>query len=141
MNPVTEFQASAVNLKTGVTHSLANPAKVRIDVLLVERGLVASRERARAMILAGRVLVSEQKIDKPGATVPQDSPVRLLGEDLRYVSRGGLKLEAALAHWKIDVAEDPVSMSVLRPADSPTASCSTAPLMSRPSTLASARLP
>ena len=83
---------------------MANPAKVRIDVLLVERGLVASRERARAMILAGRVLVSEQKIDKPGATVPQDSPVRLLGEDLRYVSRGGLKLEAALAHWKIDVA-------------------------------------
>jgi 23S rRNA (cytidine1920-2'-O)/16S rRNA (cytidine1409-2'-O)-methyltransferase len=82
---------------------LANPAKVRIDVLLVERGLVASRERARAMILAGRVLVSEQKIDKPGATVPQDSPVRILGEDLRYVSRGGLKLEAALAHWKIEV--------------------------------------
>ena len=82
---------------------MANAAKVRIDVLLVERGLVPSRERARALILAGRILVSEQKIDKPGSTVPLDAPVRMLGEDMRYVSRGGLKLEAALAHWKIEV--------------------------------------
>jgi 23S rRNA (cytidine1920-2'-O)/16S rRNA (cytidine1409-2'-O)-methyltransferase len=73
-------------------------------MLLVERGLVPSRERARAMILAGRVLANEQKVDKPGTTVAQDVAVRLLGEDLRYVSRGGLKLEAALAHWKIEVA-------------------------------------
>jgi 23S rRNA (cytidine1920-2'-O)/16S rRNA (cytidine1409-2'-O)-methyltransferase len=79
------------------------PAKTRIDVLLVERGLVPSRERARALILAGRVLVNEQKIDKPGATVPAESPVRLLGEDMKYVSRGGLKLEGALDHWKIPV--------------------------------------
>ena len=78
--------------------------KLRIDLLLVERGFVQSRERARALILAGRVLANEQRIDKPGATVPQDSAIRLLGEDLRYVSRGGLKLEAALRHWKIDVA-------------------------------------
>ena len=77
--------------------------KTRIDLLLVERGLVSSRERARALILAGRVLVQEQKIDKPGATVPGDAPIRLLGEDLPFVSRGGIKLAAALDHWHIDL--------------------------------------
>jgi 23S rRNA (cytidine1920-2'-O)/16S rRNA (cytidine1409-2'-O)-methyltransferase len=79
-------------------------AKTRIDLLLVERGLVPSRERARAMILAGRVLVAEQKVEKPGATVPNDAAIRLLGEEQPYVSRGGIKLAAALAHWKIEVA-------------------------------------
>ena len=77
--------------------------KTRVDLLLVERGLVPSRERARAMILAGRVLVSEQKVDKPGASVPEDAPIRLLGEDPPYVSRGGVKLAAALKHWPIAV--------------------------------------
>ncbi len=77
--------------------------KTRLDQLLVERGLAASRERARSLILAGRVLVREQKIDKPGTSIPVDSPVRLLGNDLPYVSRGGLKLEAALNHWQIEV--------------------------------------
>ena len=77
---------------------------MRIDVLLVEHGLVPSRERARAMILAGRVLVKEQKVDKPGTLVQQDSPIRLLGDDPPYVSRGGLKLAGALAHWPITVA-------------------------------------
>jgi 23S rRNA (cytidine1920-2'-O)/16S rRNA (cytidine1409-2'-O)-methyltransferase len=77
--------------------------KVRVDLLLVERGLVPSRERARALILAGRVLVREQKVDKPGTTVAEDAPVRLLGEEQAYVSRGGLKLEAALDHWRIEV--------------------------------------
>lgn len=83
--------------------SAAN-VKTRIDLLLVERGLVQSRERARALILAGRVLVNEQKIDKPGAAVSADSMIRLLGEDMPYVSRGGLKLQGALDHWKVDVA-------------------------------------
>jgi 23S rRNA (cytidine1920-2'-O)/16S rRNA (cytidine1409-2'-O)-methyltransferase len=78
--------------------------KTRLDQLVVERGLVASRERARALILAGRVLVNEQKVDKPGAPVAADAVLRMLGEDMRYVSRGGLKLEKALEHWKIDVA-------------------------------------
>ena len=78
-------------------------AKTRIDLLLVERGLVPSRERARAMILAGRVMVAEQKVDKPGATVPVEATIRLLGEDQPYVSRGGIKLAGALEHWKIDV--------------------------------------
>ena len=58
----------------------------------------------RALILAGRVLVSEQKVDKPGTAFPEDVPLRILGQDLRYVSRGGLKIEAALSHWTIPVA-------------------------------------
>jgi 23S rRNA (cytidine1920-2'-O)/16S rRNA (cytidine1409-2'-O)-methyltransferase len=78
--------------------------KVRIDKLLVDRGVAASRERAQAMVLAGRVLVGNQKVEKAGASVDQDAEIRLLGEDLKYVSRGGLKLEAALAHWRIDLA-------------------------------------
>jgi 23S rRNA (cytidine1920-2'-O)/16S rRNA (cytidine1409-2'-O)-methyltransferase len=79
--------------------------KLRLDLLLAERGLAPSRERARALILAGRVLVSEQKIDKPGTSIAEDAPIRLLGEEMPYVSRGGLKLAAALAHWKIAVAD------------------------------------
>ena len=75
--------------------------KKRLDILLVERGLAPSRERAQAMILAGRVLVAEQKVEKSGHAVCDDVVIRLLGSDLRYVSRGGLKLEAALEHWNI----------------------------------------
>jgi 23S rRNA (cytidine1920-2'-O)/16S rRNA (cytidine1409-2'-O)-methyltransferase len=78
--------------------------KVRLDKLLVERGLAASRERAQAMILAGTVLVDEQKLEKAGAQVAGDVSIRLLGEDLKYVGRGGLKLERALDHWQIDVS-------------------------------------
>ena len=78
--------------------------KVRLDKLLVERGLAASRERAQALILAGKVLVSDQKVEKAGVQVTEDAAVRLLGGDLKYVSRGGLKLERALEHWKIDVS-------------------------------------
>jgi 23S rRNA (cytidine1920-2'-O)/16S rRNA (cytidine1409-2'-O)-methyltransferase len=77
--------------------------KVRIDKLLVERGLVPTRERAQSLILAGKVLVNEQKVEKAGTAVADDVAVRLLGEDLRYVSRGGLKLEKALEHWRIEL--------------------------------------
>ena len=77
--------------------------KLRLDKLLVDRGHAASRERAQALILAGRVLVNEQKVEKPGAQVAEDVSLRLLGDDLRYVSRGGLKLEHALKIWSIDV--------------------------------------
>jgi 23S rRNA (cytidine1920-2'-O)/16S rRNA (cytidine1409-2'-O)-methyltransferase len=77
--------------------------KARLDKFLMEHGLAPSRERAQALILAGRVLVNEQKVEKPGASVAADATVRMLGDDLRYVSRGGLKLEAALAHWQIDL--------------------------------------
>src|ERR1035437_6684694 len=82
---------------------MAGTTKIRVDLLLVERGLVPSRERARALILAGRVLVSEQKVEKAGTTVAADAPVRLLGEEQPYVSRGGFKLAAALKHWPIAV--------------------------------------
>ena len=78
--------------------------KTRIDKLLVERGLAPSRERAQAMILAGKVLVNQQKVEKSGALVEGNASIRLLGEDLRYVSRGGLKLERVLQHWSIDVS-------------------------------------
>lgn len=79
--------------------------KIRIDKLLVDRGLVSSRERAQAMLLSGRVMVNGQKLEKAGAGVEPDAEIRLLGEDLRYVSRGGLKLEAAIAHWNIDLRD------------------------------------
>ena len=81
----------------------AGAVKVRLDRLLVERGLVPSRERAQALILAGRVLVDEQKVEKAGAAIAADADIRLLGDDLPYVSRGGLKLAAALVHWHLDV--------------------------------------
>jgi 23S rRNA (cytidine1920-2'-O)/16S rRNA (cytidine1409-2'-O)-methyltransferase len=75
--------------------------KVRLDKALVERGLAGSRERAQALILAGRVLVGEQKVEKPGTPVAEDAALRVLGDDMRYVSRGGLKLERALEYWGI----------------------------------------
>lgn len=77
--------------------------KLRLDKLMVDRGLVPSRERAQALIIAGKVLVNDQKLDKAGAQIADDVELRLLGNDLKYVSRGGLKLERALEHWNIDV--------------------------------------
>jgi 23S rRNA (cytidine1920-2'-O)/16S rRNA (cytidine1409-2'-O)-methyltransferase len=78
--------------------------KSRLDKILVDRGLAASRERAQALILAGKVLVDEQKVEKSGTQIEGRCAIRLLGEDLKYVSRGGLKLERALQHWRIDVS-------------------------------------
>jgi 23S rRNA (cytidine1920-2'-O)/16S rRNA (cytidine1409-2'-O)-methyltransferase len=77
--------------------------KIRLDKLLIDRQLAASRERAQALILAGKVLVNDQKVEKAGAQVDAQAEVRMLGEDLKYVSRGGLKLERALEYWHIDV--------------------------------------
>src|SRR4030095_5524387 len=77
-------------------------AKERIDKLLVERGFAESRTRAQALILAGQVLVREQRIEKPGPLIERDAEIRIKGETQRYVSRGGLKLEAALREFKID---------------------------------------
>lgn len=76
-------------------------AKERIDKILVERGLVASRERARALILAGQVLVSDTVVDKAGTQVLVDSEIRLKKEDIPFVSRGGLKLEKALNQFPV----------------------------------------
>ncbi len=75
----------------------------RLDKLLVEQGLAPSRERAQALILAGRVLVNEQKAEKPGTSFDDTVVMRVLGEEQRYVSRGGFKLEAALVGWQIDL--------------------------------------
>jgi 23S rRNA (cytidine1920-2'-O)/16S rRNA (cytidine1409-2'-O)-methyltransferase len=77
--------------------------KIRLDKALVERGLAGSRERAQALILAGRVLVAEQRVEKPGTPVEEGSALRVIGEDLRYVGRGGLKLERALEYWEISL--------------------------------------
>ena len=78
-------------------------AKQRLDVVLVEKGLAASREKAKALIMAGKVLVDEKKIDKAGTEVNPELPIRLLGQDIPYVSRGGLKLEKALQVFPVDM--------------------------------------
>jgi 23S rRNA (cytidine1920-2'-O)/16S rRNA (cytidine1409-2'-O)-methyltransferase len=79
-----------------------NSARKRIDLLLVERGHAESRHKAQAMLLAGQVLVNEQKVEKPGRLVDCDAAVRILGE-MPFVSRGGNKLQAALDHFGISV--------------------------------------
>jgi 23S rRNA (cytidine1920-2'-O)/16S rRNA (cytidine1409-2'-O)-methyltransferase len=75
--------------------------KVRLDVLLVERRLAPSRERAQAMLLAGQVLVNRQKMEKPGSLVAVESEIEIVGTPLRYASRGGLKLEGALEDFSV----------------------------------------
>ena len=75
--------------------------KTRLDVLLVTRGLQESRQKAQATIMSGLVYVNGQKADKPGTPVAEDAQVEIRGGALRYVSRGGLKLEKAMALWPI----------------------------------------
>ena len=77
--------------------------KVRLDVLLVDRNLFDSRERAKRFIMTGNVLVNEQRIDKAGALVGVDADIRLLGNDIPFVSRGGLKLLKALETFKLEL--------------------------------------
>ena len=77
--------------------------KHRLDLRLVEKGLVKSRQRARALIMAGKVLVNGRPIDKCGFFVSADDMLELRGEDIPYVSRGGLKLEAALHHFELNI--------------------------------------
>lgn len=78
-------------------------SRTRLDVLLVQRGLVPTREQAQAVILAGRVRVAGQRVDKAGARVPEDAPLEVTGPAHPYVGRGGLKLEAALRRFGLDV--------------------------------------
>jgi len=80
-----------------------HPPKVRLDRLLVDRGIAATRERAKALILSGLVVVGEERVDKAGALVPADAGIRVKGDGNPYVSRGGLKLEGALLNFDIDV--------------------------------------
>ncbi len=77
--------------------------KERLDKILVSRGLCQSRERARAMIMEGKVLVEGQPVLKAGTMINPDKTISIRGEDIPYVSRGGLKLEAALDHFEIDL--------------------------------------
>jgi 23S rRNA (cytidine1920-2'-O)/16S rRNA (cytidine1409-2'-O)-methyltransferase len=90
---------------------LKKAGKTRLDVLIVERGLAPSRERAQALLLAGNVLVNGQKIEKPGTQVAADSRVELIGEPQKYVGRGGIKLEGALDDFAVS-AEGQLALDV-----------------------------
>ncbi len=83
---------------------LVGKMKERLDKLLVQQGLVTSRERARALILAGKVVVDDHRVDKAGIKVEVDAHLRLKGEDIPFVSRGGLKLQKGLEQFAIDVS-------------------------------------
>lgn len=78
-------------------------AKQRLDVLLVEKGLAPSRERAKTSIMAGLVFVDEQRVDKPGTLVKEDAALRVAGDGIGYVSRGGLKLAKAVEAFGLDL--------------------------------------
>ena len=80
-------------------------AKKRLDVLLTEQNLAPSRERAKTTIMAGLVLVDGQKIDKAGTMVKEDAKIRILGDSIGYVSRGGLKLAKAIKEFKLDLKD------------------------------------
>lgn len=75
--------------------------KERLDVLLVNRGLAPSREKAKTMIMEGNVFVNNNREDKAGSTFPDDCNIEIHGKTLQYVSRGGLKLEKAMKHFDI----------------------------------------
>ena len=78
--------------------------KKRLDILVTERGLAESREKAKALIMAGDVYVDQQKADKPGDLYPEEAPIEVRGKGLKYVSRGGLKLEKAMAEFPISLS-------------------------------------
>jgi len=82
----------------------AKAGKLRADQMLVDRGLSESRSRAQALIMAGKVYSGDRRIDKPGQAVAADAPLTVKGQDHPWVSRGGLKLAHALAHFAIDPA-------------------------------------
>jgi 23S rRNA (cytidine1920-2'-O)/16S rRNA (cytidine1409-2'-O)-methyltransferase len=82
---------------------VTRPGRRRLDVLLAERGLAGSRDRAQRMIQAGDVWVAGQRITKPGVQVAVDAALEVRAADIPFVSRGGLKLDAALTHWGVEV--------------------------------------
>lgn len=85
-------------------HSKTKTKKQRLDLLLVERGLAESRQRAQAQILAGEITVDGQKVTKAGTAIATDARIEISGEKLRYASRAGLKLEGALEDFGVDPA-------------------------------------
>ncbi|MBL8668341.1 MAG: TlyA family RNA methyltransferase [Rhodospirillales bacterium] len=81
---------------------MSKPSRLRLDQLLVARGLAESRARAQALVMAGVVFSGERRLDKPGLAVAEDAPLDVRGRDHPWVSRGGVKLAAALDHFTID---------------------------------------
>jgi 23S rRNA (cytidine1920-2'-O)/16S rRNA (cytidine1409-2'-O)-methyltransferase len=94
-----------------ISRKAVKPGKARVDVLLVERGLAASRERAQALLLAGVVQVDGARVDKAGTRIAMDAHIELTAETPRYASRGGLKLEGALEQFGVS-AQDRICMDV-----------------------------
>ncbi|MGH9771395.1 MAG: TlyA family RNA methyltransferase [Candidatus Acidiferrales bacterium] len=92
MKPKTQLLPPA----SAAAQRISNSGKPRIDLLLVDRGLATSLERAQALLLAGQVRVNGQKVEKPGTRIPADAKIELAGQPPKYASRGGLKLEGAL---------------------------------------------
>jgi 23S rRNA (cytidine1920-2'-O)/16S rRNA (cytidine1409-2'-O)-methyltransferase len=95
------FSSRGAPENIGIAKATPKPGKARLDVLLVERGLAPSRERAQALLLAGQVRVNGAPMEKPGSQVGADARIEVNGEAMRYVSRGGLKLEGALDDFGI----------------------------------------
>ena len=91
--------------------------KIRLDQYLVQNGLVQSRERAKALIMAGVVFVNQQKVDKAGEMIKEDAVVEVRGHDIGYVSRGGLKLEKAMAECTVEVKSDGTAANAAQYAD------------------------
>ncbi len=85
--------------------------KIRLDVLLVEKGYIETRQKAQTTIMSGLVFVNNQKVDKPGTSVSEDAQIEVRGNALKYVSRGGLKLEKAMQTWPITL-QDKICMDV-----------------------------
>ena len=79
-------------------------AKKRLDIVVFERGLAESRQKAQALIMAGEVFSGDRKLDKAGMAVSEDIPLEVRGNSLRYVGRGGLKLEKAINAFSLDLS-------------------------------------
>ncbi len=94
---------SSTKARPAPKNATAKAAKERLDLLVVARGLAPSRQRAQALILAGQVRVDGQRVDKAGASIVSDAAIEIVGEGLRYASRGGLKLEGALEDFRVSV--------------------------------------
>ena len=115
--------------------------KKRLDILVTERGLAESREKAKALIMAGQIYVDNQKADKPGDTFPEECRIESRGKGLPYVSRGGLKLEKAMEEFPITL-EGKTCMDIApQPAVLPTACSKRARGKSTPWTWATASWP
>ena len=84
---------------------MTSTQKERVDKLLFDKGLVPSREKAKALIMAGQIIVNDKRVDKAGTLVSIDADIRIRGEVMPFVSRGGLKLERAMKHFNIHVGE------------------------------------